>query len=204
MTRFNLLPDPRFEALKDTLRERVQSAANALDHDTFPDVLDAAMRSVVHGGFAAAGAHEGTVWLGTRGADGAVDALVPVYNTGPNAAQFVGKFRQPIGKGLISTVYAYEQPFCENEVFRNQRQDPTLDRSLGVRTAAMIAVPLYFAGAARGVISCVQLIAAGSENETLPPGFSMEDLRQVQFAAEVLTRLLDHWLVGVTVAWRPE
>ena len=202
--RFNLLPDPRFESLKDGLRERVQAAANALDVETFADLLDSTMRSVVNAGFASAGAHEGMIWLAERsgGAATEVDALVAAYNTGPDAEKIVGKFRQPIGRGLISTVFAYEQPFCENNVYRNQKQDKTLDQSLGVVTVAMIAVPLYFAGAARGIISCVQLKPAGEVND--PPGFPMESLRHVQLAAEVVSRLLDHRLVGVTVGYQSE
>lgn len=205
MTRFNLLPDPRFDSLKDVLRERVKAAADALGPDSFPDVLDGVMRNVLQSAFAAAGAHEGTVWLAPVEAPGAApEALIPVFNTGASAGTWVGKFRQPMGKGLISGVYAYEQPFCENDVHLNARQDPTLDRSLGVRTQAMIAVPLYFAGSVRGVVSCVQLVGTDSGSAGNPPGFSMEDLRQVQFASEILTRLIDHWLVGITVAWRTE
>ena len=202
--RFNLLPDPIFEPLKDGLRARVQSAANALDAETFADVLDPTMRSVVNAGFTAAGAHEGMIWLAERSADppGEIDALVAAYNTGPDAEKIVGKFRQPIGKGIISTVFAYEQPFCENNVYRNQKQDKTLDQTLGVVTVAMIAVPLYFAGAPRGIISCVQLKPAGEVND--PPGFPMESLRHVQLAAEILSRLLDHRLVSVTTGFQSE
>ena len=203
MSRFTLLPDPRFEVMKESLRERVRTAADAIEPETCLDVFDPTMRSVVDAAVASAGAHEGTVWLGGRGADGSVEALVPVYNNGPRAADFVGKgkFRQPIGKGIISTVFAYEQPFCENDVDKNDRQDRTLDQRLGVRTSAMIAVPLYFAGSARGVISCVQLISGAPGASPTPSGFSVENLRPVQFASEIVTRLLDYWLVGVTVGW---
>ncbi|MGI8619782.1 MAG: GAF domain-containing protein [Gemmatimonadaceae bacterium] len=209
MNRFNLLPDPRFEPLKESLRERVLAAAAALDPENFLDVFDAAMQNVVSTAFATAGADEGTVWLGARkrksAEDATIAALVPVFNTGPDAARFVGKHRQPIGKGLISGVFAYEQPFCENDVHRNEKQDPTLDRKLGVRTRAMIAVPLYFAGTVRGVISCVQLTRGDADaNPTAPRGFTMDDMRQIQFASEILTRLIDHRLVGVTVGWRAE
>lgn len=209
MNRFNLLPDPRFEPLKESLRERVLAAAAALDAENFLDVFDVAMRDVAGTAFTGAGAHEGTVWLGVRkrksAADATIAALVPVFNTGPDAVRFVGKHRQPIGKGLISGVFAYEQPFCENEVHRNEKQDPTLDRKLKVRTRAMIAVPLYFAGTVRGVISCVQLTRGdGNAVAAAPPGFTISDLRKVQLAAEILTRLIDHRLVGATVGWRTE
>jgi hypothetical protein len=202
--RFNLQPDPRFEPLRDGLRERVKAAANALRAETFADLLDPTMRSVVNAGFDAAGAHEGMIWLAEHSEDsgGEVEALVAAYNTGPDAGKIVGKFRQPIGRGLISTVFAYEQPFCENNVYRNQKQDKTLDQTLGVVTVAMIAVPLYFAGAARGIVSCVQLKPADEVKD--PPGFPMESLRHVQLAAEVLSRLLDHRLVGITVGFQSE
>ena len=201
--RFNLVPDSRFEPFQSGLRERVQSAATALDANTFSSVLDSTMRGVLTTAFEAAGAHEGTLWLAERGAppDTSVTSLVPVYNTGPHASQFVGKYRQPMGKGLISSVLAYEQPFCENNVHTNRNQDKTLDQTLGVVTSAMIAVPLYFASAPRGVVSCVQLTPRDAPPT---PGFSMRDLSRVQLASEILTRLLDHWLIGVTVGWRPE
>ena len=84
--RFNLQPDPRFEPLKDGLRERVKAAANASGAETFGDVLDPTMRSIVNAGFDAAGAHEGMIWLAERSDDsaGEVDsALSLAYNTGP-------------------------------------------------------------------------------------------------------------------------
>lgn len=196
--RFNLVPDPRFEPQREGLRERIQTAANALRADTFADVLDSTMRGIVDAGFRAAGAHEGTVWLAERSGPltSDVEALVPVYNTGPEADRFVGTFRQPLNRGLISAVFAYEQPFCENDVYKNQKQDRTLDQTLGVLTASMIAVPLYFAGELRGIVSCVQLKRPGDPVD--PPGFTMESLRHIQLASEVLTRLLDHWLIERT------
>lgn len=197
-TRFNLLSDPRFTPLHSALRERVLAAAEALDAQTFPDVLDGLMRSVVQSGFAASGAHEGTVWL----VDQPQENLVPVYNTGPNAADFVGKLRQPLSRGLISMVFATEQPFCENDVHLHQAQDKTVDQSLGLVTCAMIAVPFYFAQRLRGVISCVQLKPAGRSDD--PPGFSPASLRHMQLASHLLTRLIDHRLVGVTVGWEAE
>jgi hypothetical protein len=196
-TRLNLLPDPRFEALHADLRSRVEAAADVLDHETFLDLLDALMRGVLHVGLANAGAHEGTLWL----ADRARDHLVAAYNTGPNAEQMVGVVRQPLTAGLISMVYRSEQPFCENDVYRHQQQDKTLDRRLGVLTCAMIAVPLYFAQEVRGVISCVQLKPAGAESAEDPPGFAPESLRSVQFASAVLTRLLDHSLLSAATGW---
>jgi transcriptional regulator with GAF, ATPase, and Fis domain len=196
MTRLNLLPDPRFEALSPDLQFRIDAAADAVDSDTFPDLFDALMRSVLQLGFNGAGAHEGTVWL----ADRARAHLIGVYNTGP-AAHVVRTFRQPLSAGLISMVFQSEQPFCENDVDRQLRQDKTLDRKLGKVTYAMIAVPFYFARSIRGVISCVQLRSAAADVATELPGFELEHLRSVQLAAAVLTRLIDYSLIGSSTGW---
>lgn len=56
-------------------------------------------------------------------------------------------------------VVATEQPICENQGHQNQQQDPALDRQLQLLTCALLAVPFYFAGELRGVISAVQLQA---------------------------------------------
>jgi hypothetical protein len=196
--RFNLLADPSFGPLQSALQERIGAAAAALDAETFPDLFDPVMRGVFATSLANAGAHEGALWL----VDAAGENLVPVINTGPNAEGFVGEYRQPLSRGLISMVFATEQPFCENEVYRHQVQDKTLDSRLGVLTCSMIAVPFYFARQLRGVISCVQLKPQDAPED--PPGFSMASIRDVQLAAEVLSRLLDHRLVAVTVGWEAE
>jgi hypothetical protein len=196
--RFNLLADPRFLPLQSALQDRVRAAADALDAGTFADLFDPLMASVLNTGLANAGAHEGTVWL----ADADGEHLVPVVNTGPNAARFVGSFRQPLARGLISMVFATEQPFCENEVYAHQVQDRTLDLSLGVVTCSMIALPFYFAGQLRGIVSCVQVKPADSPDD--PPGFSIASIRDLQQATVVLSRLIDHRLVGVTVGWEAE
>jgi hypothetical protein len=199
MARLNLLPDPRFEALSPDLHSRIDAAADAVDADTFSDLFDPLMRSVLQLGFTGAGAHEGTVWLADHGRE----HLVGVYNTGPDA-HLVRTFRQPLSAGLISMVFQTEQPFCENAVYRQSRQDKTLDRKLGKLTSAMIAVPFYFARSIRGVISCVQLRSADTDSPGFGPeprGFEPEHLRSVQLSAAVLTRLIDHSLITTTIGW---
>lgn len=196
--RFNLLADPKFVPLQSALQERVQAAAGSLDADGFADLFDPVMRGVFTSSLEAADAHEGTLWL----VDAEEESLVPVINTGPNAQGFVGKYRQPLSRGLISMVFATEQPFCENEVYAHQVQDKTLDRTLGVATCSMIAVPFYFAQRLRGIISCVQLKPAGAAED--PAGFGIASIRHVQLAAVVLSRLLDHRLVSVSVGWEAE
>ena len=194
--RFTLLPDPRFDALAAPLAQRMRDAAGAIEWQTFPDVLDPLMRSVLDTALSAAGADEGTIWLVERSGE----ALVPAYNTGPNAAAFVGSFRQPLTHGLISMVFATQQLFCDNQVYRNELQDKGLDQMLGLVTCAMIAVPFFYARESRGVLSCVQLRRQGSEAAERS-GFAPNALRQIQRVAAVLGRLIDHYLLGTTVGW---
>jgi|SRR5579862_6407432 len=194
--RLNLLPDPRFAPLRNALDERMRLSADAIHADNFESLLDPLLRQTLGSGFQRAGAHEGTVWL----VDASREHLVAACNTGPNAARFVGEFNQPLGSGLISMVYANEQPFSENAVYQNAMQDKRLDQRLGVLTCAMIAVPFYFAGSLRGVISCVQLKEAASTKPD-PPGFAPESLRSVQFAATVAGKLIDLQLLSIAVGW---
>ena len=195
--RFNLQPDQRFAPMRERLHERVREAAAALSAETFADFFDPLMQATVRDEFDAVGAHEGTIWL----ADAEEKYLVPAFNTGPNAAQLVNRFQQPLSQGLISLVFRNGQSFCENQVYRNAEQDKTLDTRLHLQTCAMIAVPLYFAQNVRGVISCVQLKEADSKSPD-PPGFSPASIHRIERVAAVLGRLLDLSLVGTTVGWR--
>ncbi len=165
-----------------------------LGEGAFDEFFDGTMRSLFAAGLQCTGAHEGTVWL----LDHSRENLVPRFNTGANAATFVGSFRQTLRAGMISMVVATQQPICENEVHKNQSQDRTLDQKLGLITCSMLAVPLYFAGEVRGVISAVQLKRAGTENGD-PPGFSPGDLRGLQLTASVLSRLIEYELIALAM-----
>jgi hypothetical protein len=97
-------------------------------------------------------------------------------------------------------VFASEQPFLENEVWKNARQSKALDSMLEVQTCAMIAVPFYFLQACRGVVSCVQLKRAGSRQPD-PPGFRPEHLASIQRAVALLSELIEYRLLSRTVGW---
>ena len=153
------------------------------------------MRHSLERGFQAAGADEGTIWL----LDEPRENLVPAYNTGPDAARFVGQFKQPLATGLISMVFASEQPFLENEIWRNEQQSRLLDSLLKVQTCAMIAVPFYFLRRCRGVMSCVQLRPESQRKE--PAGFRREHLVSVQEVGALLTKLLDLQFLSRAVGW---
>jgi hypothetical protein len=141
---------------------------------------------VLRNAFEAVGADEGTIWL----LDENQEALVPVWSSGPYGERFVGLHRQPLTAGLMSLICVTEQALCENAVYQNAQQDPTLDRRLGVLTCAMIAVPLRFRDAIHGGVSCVRLksMEAGAPE---PPPFSATDLAVVTDAVREVERLIE-------------
>lgn len=190
----NILADPAFLSLKPVLSERLEQIAESLRPEQFGSLLDPLMRQTIARGFREAGADEGTVWL----PDQTGEYLVPAWNTGPQAGRLVGKFKQPLNAGLICMVFSSEQPFLENEVWKNTRQSKLLDSMLEVQTNAMIAVPFYFLRACRGVVSCVQLNKPGGK---AGPGFCPEHLAHVQRATALLSQLLELNLLSRTVGW---
>ncbi len=131
--------------------------------------------------FTSVGADEGTLWL----LSDQRDALLPAWNSGPNASAIVGDYQQPLTTGLISFVCISEQAICENSVYRNASQDPTLDRKLSLLTCSMIAVPLKIRGEVHGVVSCVKLKAPHTPED--PPPFSADDLAAIARKVEELT-----------------
>ena len=54
----------------------------------------------------------------------------------------------------------------------------------------MLAVPLYFAGDLRGVVTAVQLKTIGSQLQE-PPGFTPQHLETLQLVTLVLARLVE-------------
>src|SRR5271165_135154 len=148
--RFTLLPDETFAAYVRSLESRILDAGDLVNAETFLNFADKAAIAVLERSFRAAGADEGTIWL----ADHKEEVLIPVFNTGPQAEEIL-KRRQPLDRGIISMVFATQQPFCENEVSRNPAQDRTIGEGVGFEIESMVAVPLYFARECRGVISCV-------------------------------------------------
>jgi hypothetical protein len=192
--RLNIIPEPAFLDLKPVLSERLERVAGELQPEQFGSLLDPLMRQTIERGFKEAGADEGTVWL----VDRAGEFLIPAWNTGPNAERLVGKFKQPLSAGLICMVFASEQPFLENEIWKNTRQSKLLDSMLEVQTNAMIAVPFYFLRGCRGAVSCVQLNKPGAP---AGPGFRPEHLAHVQRATALLAQLVELKLLSRTVGW---
>lgn len=198
-TLLNIRPLAAFESLKSELSEHLARVSDNIHAPQFDSLLDPLLRQIVQQGFADAGAHEGTIWL----VDELNENLVPAHNTGPQAAQIAGKFKQPLNSGLICMVFASEQPFVENEVSKNVQQSKLLDSLLQTQTCAMIAVPFYLLGKCRGVVSCVQLKQPDSR-EAPPPGFRPEHLVSVQRMTALLSLLMEHRILCLTVGWTSE
>jgi hypothetical protein len=191
-TRLLLLPDPSFAPLRNSLEDRLSAVGKAVTPENFGSLLDEKFTTVLKETFAQAGADEGTLWL--RNAERS--HLVPVMNSGPNAEAIVGTFRQPLSEGLISMVLASEQPFIENEVYKNEDQSKLLDTTLRLRTYAMIAIPFYLLGDCRGVLSCVQLLSEGTSPKE-PAGFTPDSLDHVRHGGAVLAQLLEYRVLRI-------
>ncbi|HEY5753956.1 MAG TPA: hypothetical protein VIT21_12460 [Chthoniobacterales bacterium] len=188
----NILPDERLAELDSAARGWMRVAAGLISAESFLSFADPVMRGVLTSGFQSVGADEGTLWL----SDHSRENLVAAFNSGPHGAQLAGRFKQPLTVGMLSLVFASEQPICEREVYKNQQQDSTLDRQLGVLTSSMIATPFYFAEQLRGVISCVRLKRAGSSGPD-PPAFFAASIGGIELTARVLSQLIDHRLLMI-------
>ncbi len=193
----SLIADPALAAASGALREALRGAGDALDADGLRRALGAIAKNLLLRAFAGAGADHGAIWL----ADAEGEHLVPLFGCGERAGDFLdGRFRLPLGEGMLSMVFATGQPICENEVHAQPGHSAELDRRLGVRTEAMLAVPLHFAGRLRGVVSCVHL-APAEAGPARARSFTGADLSALELAAAAVARLLDLALVESLLGW---
>ena len=162
----------------NSLNRKFEHAGKAASAQCLSEAFDSVARRVLANGFNRVNADEETLWIANLKGQ----VLIPIFNSGPNAADFVTNVRQPLARGVVSMVYHSGQPFCENEVTKNASHDKTIDKAMHQVTAAMIAVPFFFANHARGVISCVKLEKGQ---------FEVRDLDELQHSAIVLERLID-------------
>jgi hypothetical protein len=202
LIRPSFLPNERFLPLRSILQDHLQRIADAITPENFPGICTDPIWWLLKNSFKQAGADEGSIWI----VDSEQKDLVISYNSGPKAANLIG-FRQSLGEGIVSLVFANEQSFVEKEVYRNTHHSGKLDDELGVTTYAMMVVPFYFLNECRGVISAVKLMeitASGGKllpNGPLPSGFDLNDLSTLQNAAQIVRDLIDYRLLKTTVAW---
>jgi len=195
-TRLNISPDPAFLELRPKLLDRLANLGAGIHAEEFKKLLTPLMCDLFRTGVTEAAAHEGTIWI----VDAAAENLVPSFNTGPQAEQIVGQFKQPLNSGLISMVFASEQPFVENAVSHNPSQSRLLDSLLQVETTALIAVPFCFLGACRGILSCVQLGRPGA-GATAAKQFGPDNLASMQRTASLISHLIEHEQLSNVVGW---
>jgi hypothetical protein len=165
--------------------------------ETWKRCMDADMVDRIMSGFAELGATEAAIWL----RDAAGDHLVPVFNNTPTLESLVGVYRQPLDRGIISMVLAIQSAVIERDVYKNPQHDSTVDRQLGQVTVHMMAVPLYFAGDSRGVISAVRLRSAGTDEDSDPPPFEETHLESLKKSARELGQSLDRSLTELSTEW---
>ncbi len=191
--RLNFLKNPDFTQVGTKVEKHIESWISSSNPADTAGLLDDVCLDLLSRTYERIGGSEGTVWL--AGADS--KALIAVCNSGPNANAIVG-FKQPIGSGIISMVFAQQQPYCENEISSKVGHDDTLDRQTLMSTRAMVAVPFYFAFGLRGVISCVQLQKKGAKE---PSGFESSDVEKMVRAGNNVERLVNGKLLSIVLGF---
>lgn len=208
---FSSFPDPELTPLEERLASRRGEFARHALAAQPASLIEGLPARLIHQALGGIAADEGSVWLAMENAQ----VLVPVWNNGPDAPRFVNAFRLPATLGITGMVFTGGLAACESEVCFNQHQNRHLDRTLGVLTWAMLAVPLKFAGEIRGVITAVRLIrltdlpaltqmpeaSEGFPDGYLPPAsFSITDLQAMETTVAAVGRLIEHrltaWVLG--------
>lgn len=195
-----MLPDPQILQLSAVLSQRCCKLAEGLTAGSaeWRDLFDASLQKLFDIYVDGASADEGTLWL----LNAADHALVPAYNNGPQADDFVGKFQQPLDRGIISTVLATQSATCESYVYRSMAHDPSANRALHVITVHMVAVPLFFGNETRGIISCVKLRSADLPPDDDPPPFGPEALSIVRRLGVLMGEMIDARLAKTVLGGR--
>ena len=121
MTNSSQLPDPQLEKLALLLMNKINDGCGLMKADScrWQEVFDASASALFDAHVREIGAHQGTVWL----LDADRETLVPAYNNGPNARDFVGRFHEPLTRGIVSTVFATQMGICESRVYLNAQHD---------------------------------------------------------------------------------
>lgn len=190
-SRLKFLTNPEFTNLGADVESHIESWIESSKPAEIAGLLDEVCLGELTRVFEEIGGTEGTVWLSKS--DGS--ALVAVLNSGENSKEIVG-FEQPIGSGIISMVFAQQQPYCENEISSRSGHDDTLDKQTSLATRAMVAIPFYFGFGLRGVISCVQLREAKSPE---PKGFESNDVEFILKAGNNVERLINGNLLSIAL-----
>ena len=144
-------------------------------------LLDVPIESTFRNARKQVGADGGAIWV----ADAAQEHLVVAFSDPPDE-RILGK-EQPASEGLISLVFASEQPICQNRISEDERHSKRIDDAVGQTTESMMAVPFYVGGMLRGIFSVVRWAA---KDGVVTPGFTLEEFNEFQRSAVVMERLV--------------
>jgi hypothetical protein len=183
-----LLPDPELEELGERVNRALESYAKRLRPSDLQALIDAPIRSVLHGLRVNIAADSAGIWIVDESRENLVFSIItPEDNT-------VVGLKQTLSEGFISLVFASEQPISANRVAEDERHSKHVDLALGRSTEAIVAVPFYLGGVLSGVLSAVRWEGEGegAQDGAGDPGdaFSSEALRTLQRASVVIERLV--------------
>ena len=136
-------------------------------------------------------ADDGALWL----VDDVARELRPRFSIGEHSKILLNEIRQPLSSGLISMVFFTENSICEAEVGHRSEYCPDVDSRLGLKTKAMIAIPVFFAQRCRGVFSAVLFEQSGET--TRKNAFLPADFEALSQAASLWSELMDSQLAGL-------
>lgn len=182
----NSLPDPRITDALPKINERIEARRTAIatDRPLFDQLVDGSMRRFFSQTLAATSATEGTIWV----LDETAECLTPMHNTGPDAETLIGNYRQPLDRGIISTVLVTQRGVSESLVYQNSDHDASVNELIGNVTVHMIAVPWFVDGNPAGIVSAVKLKTADEED---PPSFDAHSFEIIGGFASVLGEIID-------------
>ena len=181
-----ITPDPQFSEHAPAIERALAQAAAGIAPEDFRGLIGDPGETTLRMVMESLSADSISVWIADVD-----DQFLTVTHSEPDPA-FVG-WTQPLTEGLISLVYASEQPLCENQVYLNARHSKRVDEAMKQVTAALVATPFYFGGKVQGVISCVQL--KRSIDAPDPSGFTARGLNRVRRLSTVLERLVNYRLL---------
>ncbi|MFT5470904.1 MAG: hypothetical protein ACI8UO_006036 [Verrucomicrobiales bacterium] len=178
-------------------RERLNAGLNLTTLSALHETPDPLVRHFLDLGLRATSANEGTLWL----VNDEETRLIPVLNTGPNAAEILARHQQPLDEGLIGMVFVNGQSLLENDVHLNENQSKRLDRMLGLRTRSLIAAPYHLFDRRVGVFSFVQLEDPKQEGGEF--GLNPGHLEEAENLASLIARLMERALLRRALGWEP-
>ena len=189
--------EDQFPGISSLLKSRMDQIDVQIQADRFKDDwIDSSMELLLNEGFVRTGADEGSIWLFDRESN----CLRVAFNSGPRAEKIVREVRQPLDTGNVCMVFLSEQEFLENSIVDNVMHSKIVDEKLSQVTQAMMAVPLYFSGRVRGVISCV--ILENREDRPDSRGqFSPDNLASLNHLSVILSRLIDLKTISRLLGW---